>query len=57
MKISDLDLYALEDIESSDHPSDFIKRENYFILILRLPYVNSSVEIRSYAYLIEGDKV
>ncbi len=57
MKISDLDLYALEDIESSDHPSDFIKRDNYFILILRLPYVSSSVEIRSYAYLIEQDTV
>ena len=57
MQLNDLDLYALEDIESSDHPSDFIKRENYFILILRLPYVNSSVKIRSYAYLIEGEKV
>jgi len=57
MQLNDLDLYALEDIESSDHPSDFIKRENYFILILRLPYVNSSVKIRSYAYLIEDDRV
>ena len=57
MQLNDLDLYALEDIESSDHPSDFIKRENYFILILRLPYVNKDIKIKSYAYLIEKDAV
>jgi len=57
MHINDLDLYALEDIESSDHPSDFIKRDNYFILILRLPFVEKGIRIKSYAYLVEGDSV
>ena len=58
MKLADIDNYLLEDIESSDHPSDFIKRDNYACIILRLPIKNgNNIDIISYSFLIEKDKV
>ncbi len=57
MELKNLDEYILEDIESSEHPSDFIKRDNFSVLILRLPEVNSSVSIKSIVFLIEGKEV
>ncbi len=57
MKLEDLDSYLLEDIQSDDHPSDFIKREDFYTLVLRLPNVNKTVTIRSYAFVIERELV
>jgi len=57
MNLKILNEYIIEDIENSDHPSDFVKRDDYSALILRLPEVNSSVSIKSLAFLIENKKV
>jgi len=57
LQLKDLDKYILEDISGEDHPSDFIKRENYNVLILRLPEVNTYISIESYAFIIEQDRV
>ena len=58
MNLKNLDEYILEDLENSDHPSDFVKRDNYAALILRLPEVGKEeVLIKSYAFLIEDKKV
>ena len=57
MDLFKLDEYLLEDIESSDHPSDFVKRDNLVALILRLPVVNSKIDIKSFAYIIEKENV
>ena len=57
MNIKNLDEYIIEDIENSDHPSDFVKRDGFSALILRLPEVNSNVVIKSLAFLIEGKTV
>ena len=57
MQLKNLDKYILEDITGQDHPSDFIKRDSYCVLILRLPEVNSSIEIESFAFIIEKDLV
>ena len=57
MQLKNLDKYILEDITGQDHPSDFIKRDGYSVLILRLPEVNSSVLIDSFAFIIERDLV
>jgi Mg2+ and Co2+ transporter CorA len=53
MQIKDLDEYILEDIESAEHPSDFIKREGYAVLILRLPEIGNNISIKSIVFLIE----
>jgi len=47
-----LDPLILEDIENPEHPSDFEHKENYAVLILRLPEVGEEGEvgIRSYAF-------
>jgi len=46
----------IEDIESSEHPSDFITDEKYNILILRLPeFKNSNITTVSYAFLVHND--
>jgi magnesium transporter len=51
-----LDKFLLEDIQNPDHPSDFIPREGYDVLILRLPEVKEhNIEIVSYAFVVEGD--
>ena len=57
MTIEMLDAFLLEDIQSPDHPSDFVVRENYAVLILRLPELktNKEVGIVSYAFVIEED--
>jgi len=57
MQLKDLDEYILEDIEKEDHPSDFIKRDDYVALILRLPEVDKTVTVKSYAFLIKDKKV
>jgi len=57
MKLSNLDKYILEDIQGDDHPSDFIKRDNYTVLILRLPKANSTIKIESFAFIIENNIV
>jgi len=57
LQLKNLDKYILEDITGKDHPSDFIKREGYSVLILRLPEVNSKVIIDSFAFIIEQDLV
>ena len=49
--------YLLDDIENSEHPSDFEAANGYSILILRLPYIkNDKVLVSNYAFLI-SDKV
>ncbi|NOZ90246.1 MAG: magnesium transporter [Epsilonproteobacteria bacterium] len=57
MTLKDLDKYILEDIRGYDHPSDFIKRDEYSVLILRLPKVNSTIKIESFAFIIEDNIV
>ncbi len=57
MKLKELDSYLLEDIQSEDHPSDFIKRDNFYTLVLRLPHVNRDIFVKSYAFIIEKDDV
>jgi magnesium transporter len=57
LQLKNLDKYILEDITGQDHPSDFIKREGYCVLILRLPEVNSTIKIESFAFIIEKDLV
>ena len=57
MQLKDLDKYIIEDIESDDHPSDFIKRDKYFGLILRLPKKEDKVKIKSYAFLVQNGEV
>ncbi len=57
MNLQELDSYLLEDIQSSDHPSDFIKRDNFYTLVLRLPQTGETVTIKSDAFIIEQDKV
>jgi len=58
MKLQDLDIFTLEDIESSDHPSDFIKRQDFLALVLRLPeFKKDKIDIISYAFIIEDLKV
>jgi len=57
MNLKNLDKFILEDLENSDHPSDFVKRDNYFALILRLPEVKEGITVKSYAYLVENNRV
>ncbi len=46
-----------EDIQSADHPSDFIVKDPYNILILRLPIVqNDAIESISYAFVFHEDQ-
>ncbi len=45
--------YLIDDIENSEHPSDFEATKEYSVLILRLPYIKEDrVKIVSYAFLI-----
>jgi len=57
MQLNNLDKYILEDIKGEDHPSDFIKRDKYTVLILRLPKVNSTIKIESFAFIIDKNIV
>ncbi len=57
LRLQDLDKFILEDIEGIDHPSDFIKRDKYSVLILRLPEFNNTIHIVSLAYIIENNNV
>jgi len=57
LRLEDLDEFIIEDIEGLDHPSDFIKRDNYAVLILRLPQINNSIDIVSFAFIIENSSV
>jgi len=51
-----IDPLLLEDIESPEHPSDFIAHENYSILILRLPEIkHHQITPHSYAFVIQED--
>ena len=57
MTLDKLDTLLIEDIQNPDHPSDFIPREGYDVLILRLPEVEAhSVTVASYAFVVEGDE-
>jgi len=56
-RFMNLDKYILKDIKSDDHPSDFIKSDNVFGLILRLPKIENSVIVKSYAFLVEDSTV
>jgi len=52
-----LNKFLLEDIESTEQPSEFITTKEFDILVLRLPYIkNGAIEIYSYPFLIK-DKV
>ena len=57
MKLIELDHFLIEDIESIDHPSDFIKRDDYSCIILRIPKINVKIDVISYAFLVEGKDV
>jgi magnesium transporter len=49
--------YFIKDLESSDHPSNFERAEDYSVLILRLPYIkNDEIDVFSYGFFIK-DKV
>jgi len=57
MTLNKLDQLLIEDIQNPDHPSDFIPREGYDVLILRLPEVGKhGISIVSYAFIVEGDR-
>jgi len=57
MTLDRLDELLIEDIQNPDHPSDFIPREGYDVLVLRLPEVEAhNVTIVSYAFVVEGDR-
>jgi len=52
-----LDELLLKDIQNPDHPSDFIPRKEYDVLILRLPEVKKhTIAIKSYAFVIKDDE-
>ncbi len=54
----DISHYLIDDIENSDHPSDFQISGKYAMLILRLPYIkNGNVDVVSYAFLIKEDTI
>ncbi len=54
----EINKYLLDDIENSEHPSDFEIAKDYSILILRLPFIkNDTVDVANYAFLIKDDKV
>ena len=51
-----LHTFHLEDIQSKEHPSDFIVKDPYNILILRLPEVqNEHTVILSYAFVVHEE--
>jgi len=54
---NNLDSFIIEDITSLDHPSDFIKREEFYVLILRLPEIDNSIDIVSSAFIIKNYSV
>jgi len=56
-RFMNLDKYILKDIKRDDHPSDFIKRDNLFGLILRLPKIENSVIVKSYSFLVDDSTV
>ena len=56
MILDTLDPLILEDIQNVDHPSDFIAREDYAVLILRLPEIqNHHIIMHSYAFVIQDE--
>ena len=58
MKLTQLNSYILEDITSEDHPSDFIKDNDYTALILRLPFMeNEEEKLQSFAFVSKGNTV
>ena len=53
-----LDPLIIEDIQNPEHPSDFIVKDSFVILILRLPEVKGNiVHITSYAFIVQEDRV
>jgi magnesium transporter len=57
LKFNNFDKYILEDIKGAEHPSDFVKRDNYSVLILRLPEIKKDIYIESFAFIIEDNIV
>jgi len=56
MNLKELDSFILEDLLNISHPSIFTKRDDYSLLILRLPEINScNVELNSYAFIIQNN--
>jgi len=52
-----LDPLILEDIQNPEHPSDFIARDSFIVLVLRLPELKENVvHIISYAFVIQEDR-
>ena len=52
-----LDPLLLEDIQNPEHPSDFIARDSFVILVLRLPELKDNiVHVISYAFVIKEDR-
>ncbi len=52
-----LDPLLLEDIQNPEHPSDFIARDSFVILVLRLPELKDNiVYVVSYAFVIQEDR-
>jgi len=53
-----LDPLIIEDIQNPEHPSDFIVKDSFVILILRLPEVKGSVvHITSYSFIVQDERV
>ena len=57
MQIDFLNEFHLEDIQNTEHPSDFIPMENHSILILRFPdIVDEQIKVFSYAFIIKEER-
>lgn len=58
MKLNEINSYILEDITSSEHPSDFVKDSDYSALILQLPFMeNGLAKVQSFAFVVTQDSV
>lgn len=57
MNLENLDDYIIEDIEVDDHPSDFIVRDSFVSLILRLPEVNTNIKVDSFAFILKDNTI
>ena len=58
--INQLDEYLLEDIQTSDHPSDFVTTDTHSMLVLRLPQLDEkthTIDVYSYAFVIQEETV
>jgi len=57
IEIKNLDENLVEDIKTINHPSEFISKDGYSLLILRLPEIeNQNIKITSYAFIIKDNE-